>query len=386
VRSIGVVTVARSDYGSYRPILRRIAADADLRLMVFAGGMHLSPEFGLTVRDIERDGYPIVERIEMLLSSDSPEGVSKAIGLGVIGFAQAFARSRPDLLLVLGDRFEMFAAAAAALPFNIPLAHIHGGEASEGAIDEAMRHSLTKMSHLHFVSMSRYRDRVIQLGEEPWRVTVSGSPSLDHLVDLDLLACEALEDRIGVPLRPSPLLVTFHPVTLDPGRTTEHIEALLRALDDAQLPVIFTHPNADTQGRIIIEETERYVRSHANAHIVANLGTQAYFSLMRYARAMVGNSSSGIAEAASFQLPVVNVGDRQRGRIHGRNVIDVPCDRAAIVGAIASVVVPEFRNQLAGMVNAYGDGQASARIVERIKSIPLDRDLLFKRFYDLSVS
>jgi len=386
VRTIGVVSVGRSDYSYYLPILRRIQAEPELRLCLIVGGMHLSPEFGLTVKEIEVDGFLINERVEMLLSSDTPEGIAKSIGLGVISFGQVFAHQRLDLLLLLGDRFEMLAAATAMLPFAIPMAHIAGGEATEGLIDEAIRHSITKMSHLHFVSTARYRERVVQMGEEPWRVIVSGAPSLDNLREIPLLSFDETERRIGVTLKPAPVLVTFHPVTLEYGDTSVHITELLAALDDASLPVLFTYPNADTQGRIIIQQIDRYVSARNASHVVTNLGTQAYYSLLRYAAAMVGNSSSGIIEAASFELPVVNVGNRQKGRAHGRNVLDVPCERAAIVSGIRKAVDPEFRRSLAGLQNPYGNGSAAEKIVQVLRQTPLDRNLLVKTFYDMPLA
>lgn len=382
-RKIGVVTVGRSDYGIYLPILRQIQAEPELRLHLIVSGMHLSPEFGLTVKQIEADRFVIGDRVEMLLSSDSPEGIAKSMGLGTIGFAQAYARFRPDILLVLGDRFEMFAATLAALPFTIPVAHLHGGEATEGLIDEPIRHSITKMSHLHFVATSRYAERVIQMGEEPWRVTVSGAPSLDNIKTTPVLAHHELESVIGMPLQPAPLLVTFHPVTLEHQDTARHIAEVLAALDALAAPVVFTYPNADTEGRVIIRAVEEFVRTHSQARAVASLGTRAYFSLMTYAAAMVGNSSSGIIEAASFKLPVVNIGDRQRGRIHGDNVVDVECENHAIVKAVRRATDPGFRAQLVALENPYGDGSAADRIVSVLKSVLLNRKLVIKHFHDL---
>jgi UDP-hydrolysing UDP-N-acetyl-D-glucosamine 2-epimerase len=386
VRTIGVVTVARSDYGIYLPILRKIQADPDLRLHLFVSGMHLSPEFGLTVRAIEADGFDVGERIEMLLSSDSPEGIAKSIGLGMIGFAQAYAQHCPDIMLVLGDRFEMYAAAVAALPFKIPVAHVHGGEITQGAIDDALRHSITKLSHLHFVAAETYARRVAQLGEEPWRITVSGAPSLDNLHTIRLLSLDELEARYGLCFQPRPLLATFHPVTLEYGQTEWQVGELLAALDDAGLPVVFTLPNADTGGRIIQRMIAEYIGDRPSAWLVDNLGTQAYFSLMAVAAAMVGNSSSGIIETPSFGLPVVNIGTRQAGRVRGANVIDVDYKRAAILQGIRQAVRPEFRESLRQMENPYGYGRASDIIVERLKTVPLDDNLIIKRFYDLDVA
>ena len=382
MRTIGVVTVSRSDYGIYLPILRRIRQDRGLRLHLIVGGMHLSPEFGLTVNAIEADGFEIGDRVDMLLSSDAPEGIAKSMGLGTIGFAGVFARSRPDILLVLGDRFDMFAAVVAALPFAVPVAHIHGGESTEGLIDEAIRHSITKMSHLHFVSTPGYAERVIRMGEEPWRVVVSGAPALDNLKELELLGEEEVNRRFHLDAERPLLLVTFHPVTLEYGETAKQLEELLAALGETDAHVLFTHPNADTSGRRIIERVQEFTRRRPNAQVVVNAGTQAYFSLMRRAQAMVGNSSSGIIEAASFELPVVNIGARQRGRVHGPNVLDAQCRAAEIRAALRKAMSREFRNRLRGIVNPYGDGQAARRIVEKLKDVRLDGGLLKKRFYD----
>ncbi len=381
VRTIGVVTVARSDYGIYLPLLRRIEDDTDLKLHLVVSGMHLSPEFGLTVEAIEADGFEIAERVEMLLSSDTPEGIAKSMGLGTVGFAQAYSRFRPDVLVVLGDRFEMHAAALAALPFKIPVAHIHGGESTEGLIDESIRHSITKMSHLHFVSTEFYGQRVVQMGEEPWRVTVCGALSLDNLQSIKLLGEKELETRIGMPLDPPPLLVTFHPVTLEYENTQWHVSELLEALDSVRLPVVFTLPNADTSGRAVIRMVKDFVDSHALAGLVENLGTQAYFSLMAVACAMVGNSSSGIVEAPSFRLPVVNIGTRQQGRVRAKNVIDVGYSRAEILEGIRKAVSPEFCASLGDLVNPFGNGHAAERIVERLKAVATDEKLLLKRFH-----
>lgn len=383
IRTIGVVTVARSDYGYYRPVLRRIQQDPDLCLHLMVAGTHLSPEFGLTLTDIQADGFDIGDRVEMLLSSDSPEGIAKSTGLGMIGFSQVFARRRPDLLLVLGDRFEMLAAVAASLPFNIPVAHIHGGESTEGAMDEGIRHSITKMSHLHFVATEFYGRRVIQMGEEPWRVSVSGSPSLDNLREISLLDRRELEGRFGLDLTGQSLLVTYHPVTLESQHTEMQVRELLKALEELDLGVIFTYPNADTHGRLIIEQMHAFASRHERASVVVNLGTQAYFSLMSQVAVMVGNSSSGIIEAASFRLPVVNVGNRQRGRVRGKNVIDVGDSRAEIVAGIRRALSADFRRSLAGLDNPYGDGHGAEKIVQRLKEVPLDEGLVLKRFHDL---
>jgi len=384
VRKIAVVTVGRSDYGIYLPLLRKIQDDPDLQLELIVAGMHLSPEFGLTINSIETDDFEIAERVEMLLSSDSPEGIAKSIGLGVIGFSQAYARSRPDLLVVLGDRFEMYAAALAALPFKIPVAHIHGGELTQGAIDDSLRHSMTKLSHLHFVATPEYAKRVMQLGEEPWRVVVSGAPSLDNLNALELLTSNELSAQFGLHIDETPfVIVTFHPVTLEYEQAEWQVSELLAALEDCERPIVFTMPNADTSGRIIREMIVDFVETHPESHAVENLGTQGYFSLMKIAAAMVGNSSSGIIEAASFELPVVNIGTRQAGRTRGENVIDVDYTRKSILDGIQKALDPHFRADLEGIQNPYGGGMASERIVETLKKTKIDDDLVIKRFYDL---
>jgi UDP-hydrolysing UDP-N-acetyl-D-glucosamine 2-epimerase len=382
MRTIGAVTTSRADYGIYRPVLQRIKEHPDLELMLFVGGMHLSPEFGLTVNEIEADGFYVTERVEMLLASDTPEGIAKSMGLGTIGFAQAFARSRPDVLLVLGDRFEMHSAALAALPFNISIAHIHGGEITEGAIDDALRHCITKLSHLHFVATEDYEKRVIQLGEEPWRVLVSGAPSLDNLGSLEFLSREHLEAQFGLRLSQPPLLVTFHPVTLEYEQAEWQVVELIGALRESGLPVVITMPNADTGGRVITRLLEEFAEDYPQAQMVKNMGTQAYFSLMAIAAAMVGNSSSGIIEAPSLQLPAVNVGNRQRGRTRAMNVIDVGYCRNEILAGIQQSISPDFRDSLRDLVNPYGNGQASGLIVERLNDVNLDQQLITKRFVD----
>jgi len=387
VRTLAVVTSARSDYGICLPILRRIQADPDLSLRLMVTGMHLSPEFGLTVRDIERDGFDIADSVTMLVSSDTPEGIAKSMGLGILGFAQAFARSQPDILLVVGDRFEMHAAALAALPFKIPVAHVHGGELTQGAIDNALRFSITKLSHLHFTATEDYARRVIQTGEEPWRVTVSGAPSLDNLASTVRLTREELAQQFGLRFEDAPfLLVTFHPVTLEYERTEWQTAELLGALEAVGLPVVFTMPNADTSGRTIARMIREFVADHPYAQVIDNLGTRGYFSTMSLAAAMVGNSSSGIVEAASFALPVVNVGTRQSGRTKAKNVIGVDYPREDIRRGIRQALASEFRDALRGMVNPYGTGTASETIVEVLRRVPIDSRLLVKQFHDLAGS
>lgn len=383
MRTVGVITTGRSDYGIYLPLLRRMKQDPDLKLHLIVSGMHLSPEFGMTVKDIEKDGFEIGERVEMLLSSDTPEGIAKSMGLGTIGFAQIYARFRPDILVALGDRFEVHAAVVAALPFKIPVAHLYGGELTEGAIDDAFRHAITKMSHLHFTATDVYAQRVMQMGEEPWRVTVCGALSLDNLRTTPLLSRDEFADKFAITLPEKFLLVTYHPVTLEYEQTEMQIKELLTALDVIGLPVLFTMPNADTGGRVIRKLIGEFLPKHPDSKKVENLGTQGYFSAMALATAMVGNSSSGIVETASFGLPVVNVGNRQKGRMRGQNVIDVGCNREEIVDGIRKAISPEFRASLKGLINPYGKGQAAEIILNKLKRVELDDRLIRKRFYDM---
>lgn len=384
MKRIGVITVARSDYGIYSSLLKAITADSDLDLFLIAGGMHLSPEFGMTVNAIEEDGYLINERVEMLLSSDSPEGISKSMGLGTIGFAEVFAKSDLDLIIVLGDRFEMHAAVVAAVPFNIPVVHIHGGELTEGAIDNSFRHSITKMSHLHFVSTSTYGERILQMGEETWRVFVSGALSLDDLNSIQYLDLAAIKDQLDIQVDLPLYLITFHPVTLEVDQTEKQIEELLAALEDQEATFLFTYPNADTRGRIIIEKVQEFVNHRPSAYLFPNLGRNRYFSLMKIAALMIGNSSSGIIEAASFRLPVVNIGSRQRGRIRGKNVLDVPCKKQDIKDAITKGTSSQFNKSLADLENPYGDGKAAERIITGLKKEIDNKSILIKKFNDMN--
>lgn len=380
-RRVGVVTVSRSDYGHLRPVLETIRRATDLELLIFAAGMHLAPEFGLTVRDVEADGFPIAARIEMLGGGDTPEGVASATGRGVAGFGAAFARQPSDLLVVLGDRFEMLAAAVAALPFALPVAHIHGGEVSEGAMDNQIRHAITKLAHLHFASAEPHARRIAGMGEEPWRIHTVGAPGLDRLATTEPLSREALARELGLPEAGPWLLVTFHPVTLEYRDTAAHIDELLAAIEKTDGCVVITYPNADTSGRLIIERIEDFAGRHARrCRLARNLGDRLYLSLLRHADVMIGNSSSGLIEAPSFGLPVVNVGARQRGRLRGTNVIDVEPTREDILRGIEAAQAPTFRARARAATNPYGDGHAAPRVVDVLRSVPLDARLVQKRF------
>ncbi len=382
-RTVAVVTVGRSDYGIYLPILRAIRAEPSLRLQLIAGGSHFSKAHGLTAEHIRRDGFTVQARVPLLPAQDSAWGVADAIGRGVRAFASVFSKQRPDVLVLLGDRFEMLAAAVAAAPLGLPIAHLHGGETTEGAMDEVFRHAITKMSHLHFTATEEYRRRVIQLGEEPWRVIVSGAPALDHLKGFQALSRTELERELGMALDPPPILVTWHPVTREPERGEQSFRDLLSALRRLAHPVVFTLPNTDMGSGMIVRELKRFVREQAQARLVSALGTHRYFSLMKVAGAMAGNSSSGIIEAASFKLPVVNIGARQRGRTRGANVLDVKGGEPAILAALRTALSPAFRQKLARLVNPYGKGGSARKVVSVLKRIPLDARLVQKRFHNV---
>lgn len=385
VRTIGVATVGRSDYGIYRPVLRKMVKEKELKLHLFVAGMHWSSSHKATAREIVKDGFKIGSKVEFPYASDAPEGIAQSMGTAVQAFGNSFSKNRPDLLLVLGDRFEMHAAALAALPFNIPLAHIHGGELTEGAIDNSLRHSITLLSHLHFPACEVYAERILQLGVEPWRVTVSGAPALDDLNTYKKLALKELAARFDLPLETPPIVVTFHPVTLEFEKTGWQMDQLLSALEPCDHPIVFTGPNADTKNSIIWEKIRAFISKHVCARLVANFGPDYYFSLLANALMMVGNSSSGLVEAPSFELPVVNIGTRQGGRVRAENVIDVGASSEEIAAGIQKALSPEFRRRLKGLKNPYGDGRASERILRVLKEVQVDSKLLVKKFADVQI-
>ena len=377
-RRIAVVTSSRADYGHLYWPLRDLLAHPDVDLRLIVTGAHLSPEFGSSVAEIERDGFPIAARVEGLLSSDTDVGMAKTIGLAALGLADVLGTLRPDLLLLIADRYEMLAPAVVALALRLPIAHIEGGEISEGAIDDAVRNALTKLSHLHFTSTPGARARVIAMGEEEWRVHRAGAPSLDHLRRSPLLERAALESRLGLSLAPPPLLVAYHPVTLLRDTVAE-ADAVFEALGAVNGPLVFCYPNADAGSRALIERARAFVAARGDGRVFVNLDPPTYWSLLRQAEALIGNSSSGIMESASFALPTVNVGLRQQGRERARNVIDVPAEAGAIVAGIAQARSAAFRRSLAGLANPYGDGTAAATIVKVLTTVPLGPALLMKR-------
>jgi UDP-N-acetylglucosamine 2-epimerase (non-hydrolysing)/GDP/UDP-N,N'-diacetylbacillosamine 2-epimerase (hydrolysing) len=376
-RRIGVVTSSRADYSHLYWPLRELAANPAIDLGVFALGAHLSPEFGSTIDEIERDGFPIRARIECLLSSDTDTGMAKTIGIAILGLADAFTAWRPDMLLLIADRYEMLAPASVALALRIPVAHIEGGEISQGAIDDHVRNALTKLAHIHFTSTETARQRVIAMGEEPWRVHHAGAPSLDHLRRSTLLDRAALEARLALTLTQPTLLAAWHPVTILKDTNAE-ADAFFSALADTPGQLIFVYPNSDAGGYALIERTRALAATRPHTHIFVNLDAVTYWSLLGNAAALVGNSSSGIMEAASFALPTVNVGIRQQGRERARNIIDAPTETSAILAAILRALRPEFRETLRGMTNPYGDGTAAATIANVLTTVPLD-GLLIKQ-------
>ena len=382
-RKIAVVTGTRAEYGLLYWILRKIQEDSDLGLQLVVSGMHLSPEFGLTVREIETDGFPISEKVEMLLSSDTEVGLSTSMGLGIMGFASAFSRLRPDILVLLGDRFEVLAAATAAVVARIPIAHIHGGESSEGAIDEAFRHAVTKMSHIHFPAADLYARRIRQMGEDPGKIFTYGAPGLDHICLTPLAERKELEKELRIDLTKGLAVVTYHPVTLEFSTARQHMANLLAAVRGRDLTLVFTYANADTGGRVINQMIEEFVANEPQAHAFPSLGQRRYLGLLRIADVMVGNSSSGITEAPSFKLPVVNIGDRQRGRMRAANVIDCGIEQHEIAQALDQALRKDFKERLSHLVNPYGSGQASARIVAVLKGVSIGEKLLKKKFMDI---
>jgi len=384
-RTIAVVTSSRADYGHLYWPLRDLSRTDSVDLRIVALGPHLSPEFGNTFQEIERDGFSIDARVECLLSSDTDIGMAKTIGVATLGLADLFGHMRPDLLLLIADRYEMLAPASVALALRIPIAHIEGGEISEGAIDDAVRNALTKMSHIHFTSTDAARQRVIGMDEEEWRVHRAGAPSLDNLRRRTLFTREEVESRLHVDLSHPPLLVAYHPVTLARDTLAE-ADALFAALEETPDQLVFCYPNADAGSRALIERTKSFLATRGSGAIFTNLDAVTYWSLLREASMLVGNSSSGIMETASFELPTVNIGVRQQGRERSRNVLDSVADKASILKAIALAKTPQFRKSLDGMVNPYGDGHASEKILEVLTKVPLNQDLLLKRHAQPGVS
>ena len=384
-RNICVVTGTRAEFGLLRWLMQEVDEHPQLTLQVVATGMHLSPEFGSTYQEIEEAGFHIDSKVEMLLSSDKHVAIAKSIGLGIIGFADAFEVLAPDIVVLLGDRFEIYAAASAALVANIPIAHIHGGETTEGAFDEAFRHAITKMSQLHFVAADEYFRRVVQLGEQPERVFNVGGMGIDAIRRAQLMSREQLEESLGVTFSTKNLLVTFHPVTLEESAGSEQMQALLRVLGELEdTTLIFTMPNADTGGRVLAAMIETFVQSHPNSWVFTSLGQLRYFSCLAQVDGVMGNSSSGLLEAPAFNIGTINIGDRQKGRLKADSVIDCKPDSECIRKALTHLYSPEFQVLLQNIDNPYGNGGASKLVVRQLAEFPLEK-VLKKQFFNLPI-
>ena len=377
-RKIAVITTSRADYSHLYWPLQELAAHSRVELKLIVLGSHLSPEFGNTVQEIIKDGRSIDARIECLLSSDTDVGMAKTIGVATLGLADALGAMRPDIVLLIADRYEMLAPAAVALALRIPIAHIEGGEISEGAIDDAVRNALTKMSHIHFTSTEKARRRIIAMDEEEWRVHQAGAPSLDHLKRRKLFVREELESQLKIRLQTDSMLVAYHPVTIAQDTLFE-ADALFAALDATPGQILFCFPNADAGSRALIERTRLFAAKRSDACVFVNLDVLAYWSLLRQVNLFLGNSSSGIMETASFALPTVNVGIRQQGRDRAQNTIDSAAEAKSIIRAIGKARSPEFRKALRGMANPYGNGTAAETIVKVLTTVPLGEKLLCKR-------
>ena len=384
-RKIAVFTGTRAEYGLLYWLMRGIQEDDDLILQVIVSGMHLSPEFGNTWEVVQRDGFVIDAKVEMLLSSDTPVGLAKSIGLGVIGMADALDRLSPDILVLLGDRFEALAAAQAAMALRIPIAHLHGGEITEGVIDEAVRHSITKMAHLHFTSTEQYRHRVIQLGEQPRNVFNVGAPGVENIRRLRLMTKNELEHSLDFRLGELCFLVTYHPVTLSEDGAVAALTNLLGALNDFPAAhVVITYPNADTGGRLILKQLQQYAQMHSDrVLLVSSLGQLRYLSMMSVCDIVIGNSSSGLIEAPSFHVPTINIGSRQKGRILPATVLQCGEKRSDIRKSIKKALTPEFKKYCKAAKNPYGDGFVAKKIINRIKKQKIG-SLAHKRFFDIS--
>lgn len=385
MRKICVVTGSRAEYGLLSGLMRAIQEDKDLQLQVIATNMHLSPEFGLTYREIEKDGFQIDKKVQMLLSSDTPNATTKSVGLATIGFADAYEDLQPDLIVVLGDRFEILAAVSAALFFKIPVAHLHGGEITEGAYDDSIRHAITKMSHLHFTSTEAYRQRVIQLGEQPDRVFYVGAIGVENIKRVPLMSQAELEDSIRFKLGEKSLLVTYHPVTLENHTAADQCQNLLEALDEfPEYKVIFTLPNSDTDGRVIIRLINEYVSLHSERCMaIPSLGLQRYLSALKCVSAVVGNSSSGIIEVPSFGIPTLDIGNRQKGRIAAESVVHCGNDSRSIIEGMQQVLSDVFRKQVKHVLNPYEKRDTTKNIYKIISTYPLE-NLRQKKFYDVN--
>jgi UDP-hydrolysing UDP-N-acetyl-D-glucosamine 2-epimerase len=378
-RKVCVVTGARAEYGLFYPIMKKIQASDTLELQLVVSTMHLSEEFGSTYKQIEEDGFTIDEKIENLIASDTKSAIAKSTGLATILLSDAFSRLQPDIVLLLGDRYETHAAATTAMLMNIPIAHIHGGEITEGAVDEQIRHSITKMSTIHFVSTEPYWQRIVQMGEDPSRVFTSGAPGIDNIMNLELLPKSELENDLNWKFGEKSALFTYHPATLENSNIHDELDQIFASLKKSGLNILFTYANADDSGRIINQKIETFCQTNPIKYkVVKSLGQLRYLSAMKYVDILIGNTSSGIIEAASFHKPVVNIGDRQKGRLQSGNVLD--CDVQILYHTIKKALSGNFQRSCKQVINVYGDGKASDRIVDILSKKELS---VVKKFIDM---
>ncbi|MGE5628574.1 MAG: UDP-N-acetylglucosamine 2-epimerase [Solirubrobacterales bacterium] len=380
MKKIMVVTGTRAEYGLLYWTMKEIEQDDDLKLQLTVTGNHLVKDYGYTVEQINKDGFNIDEEIDMIINSDKKSSIVKSMGLEIIQMAQCFDRLKPDLLLILGDRYETFTAATCAMMMNIPIAHMNGGESTEGAVDEQIRHAITKMAHIHFAGAEYYRERIVKMGEESWRVFNVGQAGIENIMRLNLMDKSQLERELNISFNKPVFLITYHPETIGSLSVLQQINNLLDALIDYDAILIFTYPNADFGSKVIIEKINQFVKSNNNAYVYQSLGSKKYLSLLKYADIMIGNSSSGIIESPAFKIPVVNIGDRQKGRLRNSNIVDSGCKKEEIKEAIDKVLYSkEFKEGLEHIKNLYGDGNVSKKIVSILKSVAIDEKLLSKK-------
>lgn len=387
MKTITVLTATRAEYGLLSPIISALKKCADIEVRIVVTGAHLSPEFGLTYKEIEKDGFEIDKKIEILLSSDTPSAISKSMGLAMISFADYFSERKSDALLVLGDRYETLAVCCAAMNERIPIIHLYGGETTEGAIDEAIRHAITKMSYLHLTSTEEYRKRVIQLGENPDRVYTVGGIGIENALKQKLMSKSELQDSLGFVLDKPYAVITFHPVTLEGSSAAEQCEELLNAIDAyPEMKFVITKANADSDGRVINKLLDEYANTHQNVLVRESLGMIRYLSALKYAEMAIGNSSSGLLEVPTFKIPTVNIGDRQKGRLQADSVINCKPVTSEICKAIEKAESEEFKGICKDVINPYGDGDTTSKVIKAIKNVIVDAPIdLKKKFYDLEV-
>ncbi|MDI3540977.1 MAG: hypothetical protein PWP66_515 [Thermosediminibacterales bacterium] len=380
MRKILVVTGTRAEYGLLYWTMKGIQEDKDLELQLVVTGNHLCSEYGYTVDQIKKDGFKIDEEIDMLISSKNKSAIVKSMGIELIQMAQAFDRLRPDILLILGDRYEIFIAATCAMMMNIPIAHMNGGESTEGVVDEQIRHAITKMAHIHFAGTEYYKERIIKMGEEPWRVFNVGQPGMENIIRMDLLEKSELEKELNINLSKLTFLVTYHPVTLEVENTEEQIDNLLNAIKNFDANYIFTYPNADYGSRIIVNKINEFAKRQRNAYVFYSLGQKRYLSLLKNCDLVIGNSSSGIIETPIFKKPVVNIGDRQKGRLRCKNIVDCDYSVESIKNAInVALYDKEFKESINKVENIFGDGETSTKVIDILKTLKIDKRLMQKK-------